>query len=84
MCIRDRHVPAYRMKKLRAIAYVDVRYFVKEKCDVGCNVFLLEPNRFDLLKIATEMPTTEIHIFTQFIPWPVIEVYKVGTDRFNI
>ena len=76
-------VPSYRMNKLRAVTYIDVRYFVKEKCDVGCNVSLLEPNRFELLHGLTKIPTTEIHIFTQFNPWILIDIYKVKTDCFN-
>jgi len=76
-------VPAYKMKRLRAVAYIDVRYFIKEKCDVGCNVYLLEPNRFELLEPLTKMPTTEIHLFIQFIPWILIGVYKVKTNRFR-
>lgn len=72
---------AYRLKKLRAITYIDVRYFVKERCFVGCNVFLLEPKRFDLVR--TYPKTTEIHIFAQFVPWILIEVYRVRTVGFN-
>jgi len=75
--------PIYKMKRLHAATYIDVRQFIKEKCDIGCNVFLLEPNRFDLLNSFKKMPITEIHIFTQFKPWILIIVYGIKTDRYD-
>src|SRR4030042_1832151 len=71
--------PAYKMSKLRAVAYIDVRDFSRDSSHVGCNVLLLEPGRFDLLSQA--VPTLQtIHLFLQFEPWIVLEIYKVSAS----
>jgi hypothetical protein len=40
-------LPEYKMKKLRSVAYIDVRKFSHDPL-FGCLVHVLEPNRFDM------------------------------------
>jgi hypothetical protein len=43
------NLPQYKMKKLRSVAYIDVRKFMNDPL-FGCLVSVLEPNRFDMLR----------------------------------
>jgi hypothetical protein len=61
------HLPEYKMKKLRSVAYIDVRKFMHDPL-FGCLVCALEPNRFDLLTTQRGMSITEIHVFYEFYP----------------
>jgi hypothetical protein len=73
----------YKMKKLRYIVYIDVRKYRIEKFDIGCNVCILEPNRFELLEQTVDIPITEIHLFPESYPWILIIIYKAATDRYD-
>ena len=75
--------PTYKMKKRRAIVYVDVRQYAAKKSYIGCNISLLEPGKLELLKPINKMPTKEIHILTQFRPWIVITIYEAKTEHPN-
>jgi len=63
------------MKKLRSVAYIDVRKFVHNPL-FGCLVSVLEPNRFDMLTTQRGMSITEVHIFFEFYPRVIVEVHR--------
>lgn len=66
--------PLYRLKKTDAVVYVDTRVYPK---GIGCNVWIVEPRRIDLLeKIVKPIPGappsirwTECHAFFNVKPW---------------
>lgn len=69
------HLPEYKMKNLRSVAYIDVRKFLHDPL-FGCLVHGLEPNRFDMLTTQRGMSITEVHVFFEFYPWIIVEVYR--------
>jgi hypothetical protein len=65
--------PEYKMqKKLHNIIFVDVRTY-KHRDDVGFNITLLEPRRYDLL-VGIENIRSEIHLYTRFTPWLLLTI----------
>ena len=74
---RIRAAPPYKMRKLDAVAYVDVRSYSRH---VGCLVFLLEPKRFDELEKLTHLRifVSELHLFANFNPWVLIAFHEIG------
>jgi hypothetical protein len=73
----------YKMKRLDAVAYIDVRAFIKEKKDVGCNVCILEPKLDFLAPLIQNLGVTESHIFSKFNPWVLVTVHEITTDRYD-
>lgn len=71
-----RDAPVYGMKKLDAVAYVDVRSYSHH---IGCLVFLLEPKRFDEFEKLSNLSidVTEFHLFTNLNPWVLIAFHKI-------
>lgn len=78
-------IPLYSLKKLDAIVNIDTRAYRR---GIGCDVFMIEPKRFDLVGKAmsgfpglpTALNITEAHIFLRCNPWISLvlygEVYK--------
>jgi hypothetical protein len=68
-------LPDYTMKRRRYVVFIDVRKFEHENL-FGCNIILLEPYRFDMLTSQRGIHITEVHIFFEFHPWVIVEVYR--------
>jgi hypothetical protein len=69
------HLLEYKMKNLRSVACIDVRKF----CMIHCLDVLFtcsSPNRFDMLTTQRGMSITEVHVFFEFYPWIIVEVYR--------
>jgi hypothetical protein len=68
--------PLYNLKKLDAMVSIDVRTY---KRGIGCLLYLIEPNRRDLLseiiKTLPETMPTEIHSFLRCNPWISMVIY---------
>jgi hypothetical protein len=65
----------YVLKEVDAVVYLDVRPFQKERGFINCLVYLLEPQRFDLLKNLAKLPgLKQIQIFTNYQPWIVVSI----------
>ena len=71
----------YQMKKLDAIIHVDVRAYPEG--GILCDVYLLEPGRFDLIDPRkNDVPMfapfsedpTEIHLLTTVNPWVLVTI----------
>jgi hypothetical protein len=76
--------PLYNMTQaVRSVAYVDIRSYMKQKCDIGCNITLVEPNSSIVLdtKNIVKPLFTEFHLFPEFNPWILVSIYKAVTDR---
>jgi hypothetical protein len=70
-------------KAIRSVVYVDVRSYVKQKYDIGCNITLVEPNSIIVLdtKNIVKPLFTEFHLFPEFNPWILISVYEAAAER---
>jgi hypothetical protein len=68
-------MPNYKMERERYIVYVDVRKFEHENL-LGCNIMLMEPNRFDMLAAQRGIHINEVHLFFDFYPWILVEINR--------
>jgi hypothetical protein len=77
--LADLRIVDYRMKKILAAAYIDVRPFLAHGTKLGyidCGLYLLEPRRYDLIRKSTTGSSAQIQLFTQFHPWVVMSISK--------
>jgi hypothetical protein len=82
-----REIPClqYKMKKLDAATFIDVRAYKKRKKDVGCTCCVVKPQSTNFISAFTkDNITTEIHVFTNVKPWILIRTYEIKTDRFDV
>lgn len=84
--LSDLHAVEYNMQKLKAAAYLDVRALAKTSA-LDCEIYLVEPRRFDLSRKLTKPDTKQVQLFTQFRPWIVLSVSggdKLGQDMNEV
>jgi hypothetical protein len=83
---RFRDFSNYELKEVDAAVYLDMRALRKQHDFVNCLVELLEPQRFDLLKVFTSFPTRlkEIQMFTDYHPWIVVVISGLERDPTKV
>jgi hypothetical protein len=71
--LSELHAVDYNLQKLKAAAYLDVRALARTSA-LDCDIYLVEPCRFDLLRKLTNSYTRQVQLFTQFRPWIALSV----------